>query len=237
MFTLTPSARRAFTAAALAIALAGALLLPASPASATPVDGQVASFAYGKVAVDGPCSLNNGPVNKSKTFTPATGRRTATVSQVFTAADIKVTTEQGQVINATSGVADANNGAFNTVRFVVDHFVFVRNSSDVDCGFGMIADSEARAVLRVNRRGRVHLEWDRGRNGQIEYLIVRDTEQSRNVVNKVRPKAHGDLTFRVHPGVYNISAQLVTRINERDIPVGSERGKRAHFKVVADYRR
>ena len=149
----------------------------------------------------------------------------------------KVTTEEGQVNNSTSGVADANNGAFNTVRFVVDHLVFVRNSSDVDCGLGMIADSEARAVLRVQRRGRVHLEWDRGRAGQIERILVRDTEQARNVVNKVRPNAHGDVTFRVHPGVYNITVQLVTRINERDIPVGSERSKRAHFKVVADYRR
>jgi len=229
--------RRPLAAIIVATLTGSALLLPASPASATPVDGQVSSFAYGRLADGGPCGLNNGPVNKSKTFTPATGRRTATVSQLFTAVDSKVTSEDGQVNTSTSGVADADNGAFDTVRFVADHLVFVRNSSAVDCGFGMIADSEARAVLRVQRRGRVHLEWDRSRAGQIEYILVRDTERSVNVVNKVRPKAHGDVTFRVHSGVYNITVQLVTRLNERDIPVGSERSKRSHFKVVADFRR
>jgi len=57
------------------------------------------------------------------------------------------------------------------------------------------------------------------------------------IVDRIRPRRHRDLTFRVRPGDYVIFVQFVTRVNERDIPVGTRLTKRSNFKVVADYRR
>ncbi|KAA1421404.1 hypothetical protein F0U44_03645 [Nocardioides humilatus] len=237
MASMTPplSSRVPVATAAIALVVAGAVLVPAAPAAAAPVDGEVDSYAYARVAAGSLCGVPHDPMHQHRTFTPATGRRTATVSQLFTAVS-KETTENGQVDNSTSGEADANHGAFNTVRFVAQHSVFIRNSEGPDCGLGVIADSQPRALLEVNHRGRVDLAWDRGRTGQIEFLVVTDPDGN-NIVDKHRPAAHGDVTFRVHPGTYQLAMNFVTRLNERDVPVGADKTKLAHFKVVADYRR
>jgi hypothetical protein len=38
-------------------------------------------------------------------------------------------------------------------------------------------------------------------------------------------------------GTYQIAVNFLTRLNERDIPAGGQTTKRAHVKVLADYRR
>lgn len=231
----TSTARRAFAAAAIAAVTGGALLLPASPASAAPaVDGELGAYAYGKVNAPG-CAVDEGPLNEQKSFTPATGKRTASVARTFIGHDGATDSARGRVENATSGVADANAGAFNTVTFSADHLVRVEDLDPLDCKLGAIADSQSSADLHVARRGRVRVEWDRGNAGQIEQIYV---ARNGNVkVDKIRPNPHGDLTFRVRPGDYNVFVQFQTRANETDIPVGTTLTKRAHFRVVLDYRR
>ena len=112
----------------------------------------------------------------------------------------------------------------------------LKNNRATDCGMGLIADSQSGANLVVERRGRVRIEWDRGREGQIEQIFVARMGGN-TIVDKIRPCRHGDLTFRVRPGDYVIFVQFSTRANERDIPVGTTLTKRADFRVVADYRR
>jgi hypothetical protein len=233
--TWTSPARRALAAAAVATATAGSLLISAAPASAAPVDGKVDAFGYGSVNVVG-CATNLGPVNESRVFTPATGRRTAAVERSYAAEDAGGITARGRVENSSSGVADANAGAFNTVVFTAEHLVRINDVSAAECNFGVTADTQAGADLRVERRGRVHLEWRRGRAGQIEQIVV-SRDGGNTIVDKVRPRRRGDLTFRVRPGSYRVTVQFKTRANEVDIPTGTTRTKRADFRVALDYRR
>ncbi|KAA1425918.1 hypothetical protein [Nocardioides antri] len=226
--------RRGLCAAALALTTAGTLL-PASPASAAPaVDGDLGAFAYGRVNVAG-CVVDRPPADEQRTFNAATGRRTASVARNFVASDPTTISARGRVENATSGVADAATGAFDKVVFSADQLVRVNNLDPVDCRFGAIADSQSSAGLHVERRGRVVLEWDRGRAGQIEQIFV--SRNGNPIVDRIRPRPHGDLTFRVRPGDYTMFVQFQTRANETDIPVGTTLTKRAHFRVVADFRR
>jgi len=232
--TLTFSVRRTLAAAALAGATAGSLL-PAAPASATPVDGYVDAFGYYRSVVVGCDFTQTNAGQAHKVFTPATGRRTAHTATDFTAAPPggSPITASGRVENDTSGVADATNGAFDEVTFTAQHLVRLRNRRATDCGLGLIADSQSGASLHVERRGRVHVEWDRGSAGQIEQIYV---ARNGNVkVDRMRPNPHGDLNFRVRPGNYTVFVQFITRANERDIPVGTTLTKRAHFRVVLDY--
>ncbi|MDZ5621937.1 hypothetical protein [Nocardioides bizhenqiangii] len=235
--TSTFSPRRALVAAALATATGGSLLLAAAPASATPADGRVSAYGYYRDVAGGACSFfesNNGQA--TKVFTPATGRRTARTGTSFRATPPgDPVSAHGRVENDTSGVADANDGAFDVVRFTADHLVRLTDDTGFDCGMGLIADSQSSAEVRVRRRGQVRLEWDRGAAGQIEQIFV--SRNGNPVVDRIRPNAHGDLTFNVRRGKYLIFVQFVTRANERDIPVGQTLTKRAHFRVVADYRR
>lgn len=233
----TPSVRRALAAAALATATAGSLLLPAAPASATPVDGELSAFGYTRDVAGGACTFAPGPEESHRVFTPTTGRRTARTATSFraTPAGGGAVSAHGRVENATSGVADANNGAFNEVRFTADHLVRLTDDTAFDCGMGLTADSQSSANVKVERAGRVRLEWDRGSAGQIEQIYV--SRGGIPVVDRIRPNPHGGLTFNVQPGRYNIFVQFVTRANERDIPTGATLTKRAHFRVIADYRR
>jgi hypothetical protein len=227
--------RRALGAAALATATAGALFLPAAPASAAPpVDGYVDAFVYSKSDVGCDVSPTSTPPSH-RVFTPATGKRTAHAASDFAAAPTGggPVTARGRAENDTSGKAEASAGAFDVVRFTADQLVRLRNTRASDCHLGLNADSQSGATLHVEHRGRVHLEWDRGSAGQIEQIYV---SRNGNVkVNKIRPHAHGDLTFRVRPGDYTVFVQFVTRANERDIAVGHTLTKRAHFSVVLDY--
>lgn len=229
--------RRGFAAAALATATVSALLLPAAPASAAAVAGNVDAFAYYRTEVVA-CDVvqsDNSPGHKL--FTSTNSPRTARTASDFAAAlgggDL---TASGRVETASRGAADGDAGAFDTVRFTAEHLVRLENNHASDCGLGLIADSQSGANLVVKRRGRVHLEWDRGRQGQIEQIFVARMGGN-TIVDKIRPRRHGELTFRVRRGDYVIFVQFVTRANERDIAVDSTLTKRAGFRVVADYRR
>ncbi len=234
---MTSPLRRAFAAATITAAAAGAVLVPASPASAAAVDGYLDAYAYYRSDVVDCDFAQSDDTPARKEFTPASSPRTARTVSTFEASpaggDL---TSAGRVENATRGSADGSSGAFNTVRFSAEHLVRLRNNRATDCGLGLIADSQSGANLVVKRRGRVHLEWDRGRQGQIEQIFVARMGGG-TVVDRIRPPRHGDLTFRVRPGDYVIFVQFQTRASERNVPVGAERTKRAHFKVVADYRR
>ncbi len=227
--------RRACAAATLTVTV-GALLLPAAPASAAPVEGDLAAFAYGKTTVAG-CSVTPGPVNEQKTFTRATGTRTARVARNFLASDATTDSARGRVENSTSGRADARNGAFDKVTFTARQLVRIKDLNALDCRLGVLADSQSSATLRVKRRGRVLLEWDRGRAGQIEQIYVARNGAAAPIVNRTRPRRHGALRFRVRPGSYNVFVKFQTRANETDIPAGSTLTKRARFRVALDYRR
>jgi hypothetical protein len=234
----TFSVRRTL-AAALAVATAGALLLPASPAAATPVDGYVDAFGYYRDNAAGNCDFaesNNGTAHKM--FNATTGRRTARTDTHFEATPTggSNVSADGRVDNETSGVGGASNGAFDVVRFSAEHLVRITNHTAADCGLGLIADSQSGATLHVERRGRVHIEWNKGPAGTIGQIVV-----SRGGPDPVFDRAptarHGVASFRVRPGDYFIFVQFFTRAIEDDIPVGSTLTKRTNFRVVADYRR
>lgn len=230
----TTSVRRGALAAALATT--AGLLLPAAPAMAAPVEGDLGAFAYGNANQVG-CTVAQGPLNEQKTFSSATARRTASAERTFVARNGGVDASRGRVENKTSGVADAARGAFDTVVFTADHLVRVTDLNPFDCKLGAIADSQSSALLDVDRRGKVALEWDRGRAGQIEQIFVQRVGAAGPVVDKIRPKRHGDLTFRVRPGDYNVFVQFQTRVNETDLALGASLTKRADFRVALDYRR
>lgn len=226
--------RRALATAALAGGTAGGLFLSAAPASAAPpVDGDLGSFAYGKTNVAG-CTAQPGPTNEQKTFTTATGKRTASVARSFHAENGGVVSARGRVENDTSGVAHADNGAFDTATFTAQHLVRVNDTEpSLDCHLGSLADSQSSAVLKVKHNGRVKVEWDRGSAGQIEQIFV--SRNGNTILDKMRPSAHGSASFHVHAGTYNVFVQFQTRANESDIPAGTTLTKHAHFKVVLDY--
>ncbi len=81
----------------------------------------------------------------------------------------------------------------------------------------------------------MRLEWDRGRAGQIEQILV--SRNGNPVVDRIRPSRHGGVTFNVTPGTYLVFVQFQTRANETDIPAGTTLTKRARFRVELDYRR
>lgn len=221
---------------ALALATAGTFLLPAGPASAAPpVDGNIGSFGYGKTNMAG-CSAFPGPINKNKTFTSRTGKRTAKVERSFRGEESGTVSARGRVENRSTAVADADNGAFDTVVLGATQLVRINDvDAGLDCKLGVLADTQSTADLKVNRSGRVRLEWDRGRAGQIEQILV--SRNGNPVVDRVRPSRHGGVTFNVTPGTYLVFVQFQTRANESDIPAGTSLTKRARFKVELDYRR
>jgi len=234
----THSWRRTFVAAALATATTGVLLVPAAPASASPVDGYADAFGYYR-DLAGSCDFvesNDG--NAHKSFDPTTGRRTARTDTHFQATPMGGSTvsAEGRVDNETSGVGEAYGGAFDVVRFSAEHLVRITNHTAADCGMGLSADSQSGATLHVERRGRVRLEWDKGPAGTIGQIVV-----SRGgpdpVFDRAPTRKHGGDTFRVRPGDYFVFVQFFTRTNERDIPVGTTLTKRSHFRVVLDFRR
>ena len=234
---MTPISMRTTAISALAaVAAAGALLLPASPAAAAPpIDGNIGSFAYGKTNQAG-CTDHPGPINKNRAFSSATGKRTAKVERSFRAEESGTVSARGRVENRSTAVADADNGAFDTVRFTASQLVRVNDTNaGLDCKLGVLADTQSGADLKVNRNGRVRLEWDRGRAGQIEQILV--SRNGNPVVDKIRPSRHGGTTFNVTPGTYLVFVQFQTRANETDIPAGTQLTKRARFKVELDYRR
>jgi hypothetical protein len=231
---MTPSISPRRTAAAITLLTAGALLLPAAPASAAPaVDGDLGAFAYGKTNVSG-CTAHPGPVNEQKTFSSTTGKRTAEVARSFRGENSGIVSARGRVENSTSGVADADNGAFDTATFTAQHLVRINDTEpSLDCHLGSLADSQSSAVLKVKHNGKVRVEWDRGSAGQIEQIFV--SRNGNTILDKMRPSAHGSASFHVHAGTYNVFVQFQTRVNETDIPAGTTLTKHAHFKVVLDY--
>lgn len=234
MVPVPSSARLAFAAAILATATTASLLLPAAPASAAPpVEGDLGAFGYGRTDVAG-CTASPGPVSEQQTFSSASGKRTAAVTRRLRAHESGTITARGRVDNTTSGIADADHGAFDTATFTARQLVRVNNINSVDCGFGVVADTQSGADLHVKHRGRLHVEWDRGHAGQIEQILV--SRNGHTKLNKTRPDAHGSATIRVRPGTYLIFVQFQTRANERDIPADTTLTKKAHFRVVADYR-
>jgi hypothetical protein len=227
------SPRRA--AATITLVTAGALLLPAAPASATPADGTVTAFAYYRAA--GGCEIQQAADGQvTKHFDPGTGSRTAKSTGDFQARDgHDFVTADGSAVNRTTGVAQADNGALDKVTFSARHVVRMHNDRGTDCGLGVIADSQSDAEVHVKRRGRLHIEWDRGRAGQIEQIYV--ARNGHVKLDEMRPDAHGSATIPVRRGDYTIFVQFITRANERDVPSHTTLTKRAHFSVVADYRR
>ena len=227
--------RRTGAAAALVTATTASLLLPASPASAAPVDGNLGAFGYGKTNMVG-CADHPGPINEQKTFSSATGKRTAKVARNFRGEEGGTISARGRVENITSGVADADNGAFDRAVFTARQLVRVNDvNAGLDCRLGVLADSQSGADLKVRHNGRVRVEWDRGRAGQIEQILV--SRNGNTIVDKMRPSPHGSTSFNVSPGTYLVFVQFQTRANETDIPAGTTLTKRASFKVVLDYRR
>lgn len=230
----TLSVRRSAGVATFALVTAAGLLLPASPASAAPpVDGDLGAFAYGKTNVSG-CTASPGPVNEQKTFSSATGMRTAEVARSFRGHDGSTDSARGRVENSTSGVADASNGAFDKATFTATHLVRVNDTNPgLDCRLGVLADSQSDANLKVTHNGQVRVTWDRGSAGQIEQILL--ARNGTTIVDKMRPSPHGSTNVHVHPGTYNVFVQFLTRANETDIPAGTSLTKHAHFKVVFNY--
>lgn len=225
-----------FACVAVTVTVAAGLLLPAAPAAAAAVDGTAGAFAYAKTNAAG-CSVTPGPVNRQKLFTPATGKRTAKVARTFVASDATTDSARGRVENATSGEARARNGGFDEVVFAARQLVRVKDLDPLDCRLGVLADSQSSAVLRVKRRGRVLLEWDRGRAGQIEQIFVARAGAGSPIVNRIRPRRHGEIRFRVRRGSYDVFVQFQTRANETDLASGATLTKRARFRVALDFRR
>ncbi|WP_183096364.1 hypothetical protein [Nocardioides stalactiti] len=226
--------RRAVTAAALALATGSALLLPAAPASAAPVDGNVAAFGYGRVPDGSDCLVEPGPVNQNKDFSSTGPRRTASVARNFVSA-AKGESARGRIENTSSAKGTAAGGALDRVVLTAEHLVRVNDVVAYDCGFGVLADTQSSSDFRISRNGRVRIDWDRGSAGQIEQIYV--SRDGVMVVDRIRPDAHGHLVFNVVPGRYDLFVQFVTRANENDIPGGTVLTKRSDFRVVADYRR
>lgn len=228
------SFRRALAATTLATATATALLLPAAPASAAPVDGNVGAFGYGRVAEGSECVVDRGPVNENKEFSSDGPRRTSSVARNFVSSATSVSA-RGRIENTSSAKANASGGALDRLILTAEHLVRVNDVAAFDCGFGVLADTQTSADFRVRRNGRVRIDWDRGNAGQIEQIFV--SRGGVMVVDRIRPNAHGHLVFNVVPGRYDVFVQFVTRANENDIPGGTTLTKRADFKVVADFRR
>lgn len=230
----TPILRRAIAATALA-ASAG-LLLPASPASALlPAEGHVSSFGYGFVNDPG-CTISQPDnVQASRTISSATGARTATAAERFHSNPTGDPTvaASGRVVNESTGLVTAPGGTFAKAVLSAEQTIRIANLSSTDCKMGINADTQSTAEFRVRGRGRVRIEWDRSRAGQIEQIFVFRSGAGSPIIDLIRPRAHGEATFRVRRGSYGVFVQFMTRLNETDLADGVTRTKRATFRLLA----
>ena len=106
---MTSPVRRALAAATITAATAGAVLVPASPASAAAVDGYVDAYAYYRSEVVDCDFTQSDDTPDHKEFTPANSPRTARTASNFEASpaggDL---TSSGRVETSTRGSADGN---------------------------------------------------------------------------------------------------------------------------------
>lgn len=230
----TPILRRAIAASALAAA--SGLILPTAPASALlPAEGHVSSFGYAFVNDPG-CEISQ-PDNTQQTraFSSASGARTATATEQFSSHPTGDPTvaSSGRVVTRSTGMATASGGAFTSAAMTAEQTIRIANLNSTDCKMGITADTQSSVEMHMNRRGRVRIEWDRSKAGQIEQIYVYRSGAGSPIIDLLRPRAHGEATFRVRRGNYGIFVQYMSRLNETDLADGVTRVKRSTFSLVA----
>ena len=220
-------------AGAMALATLGAL--PAAPASATPVDGDLSASSY--FLSGGTCEVQAASDGKvTSTFQPGDGGRTVTSTGDFLARDGgDRESAHGHNETSTTGVAVARDGAFGKVTFSAQHQVTLTDDRASDCGLRIIDETQAEAMVRVKHRGRLHIAWESGGAGVIQQILV-----SRNGTlkyNEFLPGSQGTASVRVGRGRFRIFTHFSTRLDEDEVATHDTVTRQGSYSTVVTFRR
>ncbi|MEZ0578219.1 hypothetical protein [Nocardioides sp. MH1] len=231
---MVKSSVRARIAGTIALAAASALL-PAAPASGTPVDGEVSAGAY--ALGGGACEVQTASDGKvTSTFQPGDGGRTATSTADFLARDGgDRESVHGHSETSSTGVAVARDGALGKVTFTAQQQVTMTDDRASDCGLRIVDDTQAEALVRVRRRGRLRIAWESGGAGVIEQILV-----SRNGTlkfNDFLPGEQGTASIRVGRGRFRIYTHFSTRVGEDEVATHDTVTRKGDYSTVVTFRR
>ncbi|WP_183099327.1 hypothetical protein [Nocardioides pelophilus] len=235
--TQIPRPRRApLLVAGLILTSSTLVVVAAGPAAAAPVDGTVRSASYSTYG--GGCDVANGADSETKTFTNATGERTAYALGSFSGeqrgGEVVGAHGESEVTSTASGTA--RNRAFRSARFDGSHVVVLTNDAGaVNCGMTVVARSEGDAMLRVRERGRIRIQWTSS-GGDIG-LISLIAPSGRAVVDQDPADSDGKVTVRVRRGLYSFATQVTTSASEADLADGDSAIVFGRFAVGVNYLR
>lgn len=234
--TQIPRPRRApLVVAGLLLTSSTLVVLAAGPAAAAPVDGTVRSGSLSETGSG--CDVTDNADSETRSFTNATGERTAYAHGSFSGTqrggDTVGAHGESEVSSSASGTA--RKRAFRSARFDGSHTVVLTNDvGAVDCDMTVVARTEGEATLRVRERGRIRITWDSsgGDIGPISLIAP----SGRALVSQ-DPSADGSVTVRVRRGLHSFSTEITTSASEADIADGDSAILFATFEVAVNYLR
>lgn len=228
--TTTRSAR--LGAAGLALAMSAALV-PAAPATAASVDGNISSYAYALANVFDCTEVSVPGPGVSKLFKTADKRKKAAKAGNFRIERNGVLAAKGRVQTRTTGDGTGKPG-FKSVSFTAFHKVFMKDGANELCDVTATADSQSGASLDVRRAGKIRLTWKRTGAGSLADIYLAD-DQGNTLVSTSSTKKRGKITRQVTPGMYTVFVQFYTRIEEGNLKPGKQATRKANYRFTARF--
>jgi len=218
----------------LLLASSTLVVMSAGPAAAVPVDGSVRSRSYSSFGAG--CDVTNGADSETKTFTNATGERTAYAHGSFSGeqpgGDTVGAHGESEVTSEASGTA--RNRAFRSARFGASHVVVLTNDvGAINCGLSVVARTEGDAMLRVRERGRIRIRWSSS-GGDIG-LINLVAPSGNAVVNRDPSTLGGSITVGVRRGLYSFATAMTTSASESALAEDDSAILFTRFQVEVTY--
>lgn len=235
--TQIPRPRRAPSlVAGLILTSSTLVVMSAGPAAAAPVDGTVGSNSYSTYG--GGCDVTNNADSETKTFTNATGERTAYAHGQFSGeqrgGDTVGAHGESEVTSEASGTA--RKRAFRSARFGASHVVVLTNDDGaINCGMTVLARTEGDATLRVRERGRIRIRWS-STGGDLG-LIKLVSPKGNAVVDRNPTTLGGSITVNVRRGVYSFATAMATSVSESAIAGDDSAVVFTTFEVEVNYLR
>ncbi|MEZ0577624.1 hypothetical protein [Nocardioides sp. MH1] len=219
--------------AGTALTVSALVVAGAAPASAAPVHGNIAATA--EANTNGTCALAPDEASSSgeaATFTSGAGGATAHVQEGYHASAASTVGASGSIDVETTASGSTRDRAFKRLDLESTGLVMLRNDAALDCGLELLAASEATAVLKVAKRGKVRIAWNSSA-GDLERFTLKGAAGV--VLDRVPTRPEGEVTVRVKPGRYTLTSKASITADEADVAVGATATTLGFYTLRATY--
>ncbi|KAA1420222.1 hypothetical protein F0U44_07295 [Nocardioides humilatus] len=214
-----------------ALAATALVVATAAPASAVPVEGNVAAST--SASVSGGCDVETGPNAQSVVFTNKTGPRTAQVDSDYHAFNGDNAAASGHSDVETTASGSVKDRAFKRVDVESTAVISMTNGSDVGCALEMDTRSETEVELKVRSRGgKIKIAWASNTG---DLAVVSVTGPSGTLLSKNPTRAEGSYLVKVPPGRYTLTSIFLVAASEGDVNVGHTKTTIGFYTLRATY--